>query len=188
MGAPCRILICGYAMSAPIIKRIWDSVLHPGETDNLQSQAIRQTLSGGAATIVDLLVLQLGLALSIPVLLAALMSNSLASFVNFVIIRHYVYGQTERQKKSVWTQAVLYVPAVLVSMGLIQLSLLILSVWLGFHPMLVRIFVCIPVVFCWTLISGKFLIFDKRAAGEETSGPRSRPETGTEPPEAGREP
>jgi hypothetical protein len=60
----------------------------------------------------------------------------------------------------------LYVPTVLVSVALTQLILAIFSLWLGFGPMPVKM-AAVPVVYVWTVFSGKCLVFDKRPSAKK---------------------
>ncbi|MDR2442393.1 MAG: GtrA family protein [Deltaproteobacteria bacterium] len=143
------------------LRLIVDSIFRPSASDSLKSQAIRQVVSGAAATAADLIVFKIGLILSIPVPCTALISGFSGAVINFLITRHYVFGHIDKQKKGVWTQFAMYIPAVLVSMGLTQLILLVFHLWLNFDPMLVRI-AAIPVVYVWTVLCGKYIIFNRR--------------------------
>jgi putative flippase GtrA len=141
-------------------KDIFRSLWHPAQSDPLKAQAIRQVASGFAATIVDLLFFKIGLIFGVNVLIAAFFSASLATVVNFLITRYYVFGHVSEQKIRALAQFALYIPAVLVSMGLTQLILLVFNIWIGFDPMLVKI-AAIPVVYIWTVICGKYIIFKR---------------------------
>jgi putative flippase GtrA len=144
----------------PSIRDVLDSLLRPSQSAGLQAQATRQALSGSVATGVDLLTFKLGLAVDLTPALAATFSSAAGASVNFLITRHYVYGGVDQAKKA-WTQFLLYVPAVLISLGLVQLMLAVFHLWLGFPPMPVKI-ASVPVVFVWTVLSGKYLIFNRR--------------------------
>jgi putative flippase GtrA len=130
-------------------------------TDDIRGQTFRQIISGSMATAADLLVFKLCLVLGVHVLWAPVVASTVGMLVNFVVTRHFVYGETERQKKSAWLQFALYAPSAAVSIALTQLILLVFSVILSFDPMVVKI-VSVPLVFVWTLLSGKYLIFTKK--------------------------
>ncbi|MDR1309370.1 MAG: GtrA family protein [Deltaproteobacteria bacterium] len=140
------------------------SLLRPDRSDNLRGQATRQIVSGLLATLADLAVFKLGLVLGLKVLVSALVSAAVATVVNFMFTRHFVFGQVERQRKGPWTQFALYVPTVLVSVALTQLILSVFSLWLGLDPMLVKV-AAVPVVYVWTVFSGKYFVFDKEPLG-----------------------
>jgi putative flippase GtrA len=144
------------------VKQITESLRHPADNNTLKAQVIRQMASGAIATLTDIISFKLGLLIGLHILLSSLLGLSMGAVVNFIITRHYVYGQIERQKKKASTQFLLYIPTVLVTICITQLIMLILCVKLGFDPMLVKVFVAVPLVFLWTLLSGKYLIFNKR--------------------------
>jgi putative flippase GtrA len=143
------------------VRSILSDLFNPNKSDNIQGQAVRQVVSGAVSTLADLICFKLFLVLGLPVLLAALCSVVLAGTINFCITRRYVFGQVERQNKSLRIQFLFYIPTVLVSAGLTQLILVVFNVWLGFGPMLVRIS-AVPVVYVWTVLSGKYIVFTKK--------------------------
>lgn len=145
-----------------LLKRITKSLSRPAECQTLKDQAIRQAASGAAATLADISAFKLCLVIGLHVLIAALISMTLALLVNFAISRRYVFGEVELQKKRAMVQLALYVPAALAAIGLTQLVLYVFNMRLGMDPMLVKIFVAVPLVFLWTLLCGKYLLFDKR--------------------------
>jgi putative flippase GtrA len=149
-----------------LIKRAAASLLHRDREDSLEGQAVRQAASGAAATLIDIGLFKLALGLSAHALPAALISTSAGGAVNFVLSRHYVFGRIERQRRPLAAQILLYVPAVLVAVALNQLILAILCLWLGLPPMPVKILAATPLVFLWTLFSGRCLIFARRPASE----------------------
>ncbi|MDR1486798.1 MAG: GtrA family protein [Deltaproteobacteria bacterium] len=141
------------------VKLIWDSVFHPSQTDCLQSQVIRQAISGFTATVVDLSIFKGLLTLGVWVLLAAFFSSTISIIVNFNITRFYVYGHLSEQKtKTPIVQFVYYILTVSVSLGMVLVILQIFSVRMGYDPLLVKI-CAIPVVFIWTVVSGRYIVF-----------------------------
>lgn len=159
-------------MTPSFPSRLLESLLHPRRNGALKDQAVRQMASGAVATLADLCVYKMLLMASAHVLLAALIAVFSGAAVNFTITRYYVYGEVGRQSLPAKIQMLLYAPAVAVAIGITQLILYLLSVRRGLDPMLVRIFVCVPVVYFWTLLSGKYLIFNKRRDPDGERGDR----------------
>lgn len=118
-------------------------------------------VSGGVATLTDLILFKLFLLLAVSVLPAAVISGTAGTVLNFFGTRYYVYGETDKQKIKPWTQFALYIPAALISLGIIQVILLIFHLWLGFDPLLVKV-AGVPIVFAWTVFNGKYIIFNKK--------------------------
>lgn len=125
----------------------------------MAAQAVRQTLSGAITTSLDLLVFQIGLCAGVPVLVSALLSFCVAVITNFCITRYYVFGDVKRQRKSFRTQFFIYLPLCLVSLALTQVILIIFNLHLGWPPLLVKI-MAVPVVLLWTVIAGRFIVFN----------------------------
>jgi putative flippase GtrA len=143
-----------------LIRRLAASIFRPSQNQRFGSQFVRQILSGALATSVDLLVFHIGLAWSLSAQAAALISVFSGAVVNFLITRYYVFGHIQEQKKDILTQITFYIPAVLVSLGLTQLIIYVFHNQLGWNPMLVRAG-AVPVVYLWTVLCGKFIIFNK---------------------------
>lgn len=117
-------------------------------------------LSGTVATGIDLAVFQLSLWAGWAIPKAATISFCFAVVVNFILSRLYVYGNVDKQKHLARTQFIFFVLAAFVSLGLTQLMLLILAIHLGLLPILAKI-LAVPVVFIWTLLAGRYLVFSK---------------------------
>jgi putative flippase GtrA len=150
-------------MRFPTPSFIFFSVFRPSENRSVESQAIRQALSGCLITLLDLLVFQSFIWLGLHPMAAAVVSFIIVVITYFLVTRYYVFGEVRDQKKSVLFQFLVYLSSALLSLGVIQLFLLVFFVWLGFDPLLVRI-AAIPFVFALTFFAGKFLIFQKKAA------------------------
>jgi putative flippase GtrA len=132
-----------------------------GENPSIVAQSVRQALSGSLATLVDLSSFQAALWIDINIFLAAFFSFCLALLTNFFVSRNYVYGNVTDYKYSRTKQFFLYIFAAFLSLGIIQIFLLIFAVYLMTPPLLAKI-LALPPVFIFTLLSGRFLIFRTR--------------------------
>jgi putative flippase GtrA len=138
-----------------------NSLIYPKKDNSLKAQAVRQLFSGGIATLVDILIFKLCVVSGIYPMIAAVISFCLALLTNFTLSRYYVFGEVDRQKKKPAYQLLIYIPVSFVALGIFQMFLLVFYVYLGMDPVLVKI-ISVPVVFIWTIISSRYIIFDKK--------------------------
>lgn len=148
-------------MGTPLISFILDALINPRNDGSLKAQAVRQTLSGAVATSLDLITFKLCLIFGIHPMIAAVISFCVSVSSNFIITRYYVFGEVRRQKKKSTLQLVIFVAASLVSLGILQLFLLIFHFHFGLDAFFVRI-ITVPVVYIWTILATRYIIFDKR--------------------------
>jgi putative flippase GtrA len=107
------------------------------------------------------------------------MACAVASFaagtsVNFSLTRHYTVGEPEKQDRGVLAQYAAYLAMGLVSLAAVQAMLGVFHLVMGFDPFLVKL-ASVPVVFVWTVLASRFLVFTKR---------RPAPSPGQAPPAA----
>jgi putative flippase GtrA len=140
---------------------IQESLCFPGRNRSIAAQSVRQALSGGLATLVDLSSFQLILWLGVNIFLSASFSFLLALFTNFFISRNYVFASTGKHEHTCLKQFIVYVFSAIITLGIIQLFLLVFAVYLTFPPILAKI-LALPPVFVFTLFFGRFLIFRTR--------------------------
>jgi SAM-dependent methyltransferase/putative flippase GtrA len=143
---------------------VFRSLARPGEDRSIEAQAVRQALAGLFATAADLGTFRLGLALLLHPMACATASFAVGTTVNFFLTRHYVIGEPARQKRSLPVQYLTYVATGLVSLAIVQILLLVFHLLLGFQPFHVKL-ASVPVVFVWTVLSSRFLVFVKRPPG-----------------------
>lgn len=142
------------------IRFVVDRIYSQTENISICLQVLRQILSGALATLTDVIMFQVSLWLGVQVMVAAVISWVFALVVNFCVTRYYVFGQIEKQKFNWLFQFLMYIPAALVSLGIIQVMLFVFVIKIGYHPLLVKI-LSIPVVFVWTVCSSRYLVFKK---------------------------
>jgi SAM-dependent methyltransferase/putative flippase GtrA len=147
------------------------AITRPSEDRSIEAQASRQGVAGLGATIADVGAFRSFLALGVHPMACAAASFAVGTTVNFFLTRHYVFGDTRRQRRSLPAQYAAYVGAGLVSLAIVQLLLLVFHFRLGFDPFRVKL-ASVPVVFVWTVLSSRFIIFVKRnaAAGDPAGG------------------
>jgi SAM-dependent methyltransferase len=90
----------------------------------------------------------------------AVLSYAAGLTTNFFLARHYVIGEPDRQLRSLPAQFAAYAATGLVSLAVVQILLLVFNVILEFDPFLVKI-ASVPVVFAWTVLSSRHLVFTK---------------------------
>jgi putative flippase GtrA len=148
-------------MKLPIPSCILQALIHPSRDNSLKAQVARQFLAGFLTTALDVLTFNLCVVSGLHPMIAAVVSFSLAVLTNFTLTRYYVFGEVRRQKKKTVVQLIIYVLVCFVSLGIVQVFLLFFHFRLGLDPVLVKI-ISVPVVFIWTVLSGRFIIFDKK--------------------------
>jgi putative flippase GtrA len=148
-------------MRIPTLYFIYESLFHPHKNETIEAQFIRQILSGTATTLVDLISFYLSIKLGIHPMLAAILSFILAVSTNFTIGKFYVIGGVTKQKKKTLSQFILYTIYALISLGIVQFFLLLFHIFMNFDPLYVKI-ASVPIVFVWTLIVTRYLVFDKK--------------------------
>jgi putative flippase GtrA len=144
----------------PLVGFILNSLTHPGQDNSLKAQAVRQVLSGTTATLMDLVSFKIALILGVHPMIAAVISFCFGTATNFTITRYYVFAEVERQRKRTSAQFVIYLLTCFVSLGIVQAFILVFHFQLGLDPLLAKV-LAIPVMFVWTVLSGRFLVFDK---------------------------
>jgi putative flippase GtrA len=132
----------------------------PSKDNSLKAQAFRLVLAGGAATLVDLSVFKLCVVMGLHPMLAAVVSFCLAFLTNYFLTRHFVFGEVAKQRKKTSAQVFIYFLTCLVSLGIAQAFILLFHFRLGFDPFWAKV-LSVPVVFVWSVISGRFIVFDK---------------------------
>ncbi|MDR1080041.1 MAG: GtrA family protein [Deltaproteobacteria bacterium] len=156
------------------------AVFRPSEDRSIEAQAVRQVLAGLVATLADLSVFRGCLALGLHPMVCAVASFVVGTTVNFYLTRHYTIGEPEKQNRSVGLQYVAYMGTGIVSLAIVQAMLGGFHLVMGFDPFHVKI-ASVPVVFVWTVLSSRFLVFTKRkpapappeaCGGEDTSEER----------------
>jgi putative flippase GtrA len=147
-------------MIYPLACFIFESIFHPGKDKSLKAQAVRQILAGAATTVVDILIFKLCISAGVHPLVAAVISFCGALLTSFTLTRWYVFGDVREQKKKTAVQLVIYTLVSLVSLGIAQIFLLVLHFHFMLDPVLVKI-MSVPVVFVWTIVSGRFIVFNK---------------------------
>jgi putative flippase GtrA len=147
-------------LNSTYLKYVLNSIIHPRYDNSIKAQAIRQFLSGCVATLCDFFIFWFYITIELDPLLAAICSASASLVVNFFITRYYVIGEIHKQTKTVGAQFLVYVGTALVSLAIFQILLLVFHYWLDFDPLYVKI-ASIPVVYIWTLLSSRFIVFNK---------------------------
>jgi putative flippase GtrA len=147
-------------MKIPTPYFIFESVFFPRRYDSLESQVIRQALSGATATSLDLLSFYIAITLGVHPMVAAVISIVVGLSTNFTITKFYVIGEVKIQKKKTWFQFFIYVLCAMVSLLIVQIFLLIFNVILGFYAFYVKL-VTVPVVFIWTVFISRYVVFNK---------------------------
>jgi ubiquinone/menaquinone biosynthesis C-methylase UbiE/putative flippase GtrA len=137
------------------------AVFRPSEDRSIEGQAVRQLLAGLAATLADLSIFRLSLALGLHPMWCAVSSFAASVTVNFFLTRVYAIGEPERQDRGIAVQYAAYVATGLVSLAIVQLMLGVFHLRMGFKPFNVKL-ASVPVVFVWTVLSSRFLVFTKR--------------------------
>jgi putative flippase GtrA len=140
---------------------VQESLCLPARNCSVAAQSVRQALSGSLATLVDLSSFQLILWLGVNIFLSAFFSFILALLTNFFIGRNYVFASTGKHEHTCFKQFIVYSFSAIITLGVIQLFLLVFTVYLMFPPILAKI-LALPPVFVFTLLSGRFLVFRTR--------------------------
>ncbi len=147
--------------NSPIVA-IFSSALRPGKNQSAFALTVRQAIAGAITTVVDLGSFQCAIWLGISMYLSAAISMVLAFVVNFSITRWYVFGEIAKQKQPLWRQLGMYAIVAAVGIGIIQLSLWLLTDMMkALSPILAKT-CAIPIVFMWTLFANKRLVFYAR--------------------------
>jgi putative flippase GtrA len=148
-------------MIISLVSFILDALVHPKNDSSLKAQAVRQILAGAFTTVLDLLSFKLCLIFGIHPMVAAVISFCVGVLSNFILTRVYVIGDVAKQKKKPQFQLAIYVAACLVSLGIVQVFLLIFHFHFKLDPFVVKI-MAVPVVFIWTVLASRYIVFDKK--------------------------
>ena len=132
--------------------------LKPSKHPSLKAQTMRQLVSGAIATIVDLGCFQLLVYFTINPYLANLMSLYVGTFVNFVLIRCYVFADFRRA--FLITDFCLYCANAVVVLVIQEACIGVFYGFINLSPLWAKIF-SVPIVFIWSIISARFIFIGK---------------------------
>jgi putative flippase GtrA len=96
-------------------------------------------------------------------MVCAAASFAVGTTVNFFLTRHYTIGEPEKQDRGITVQYLAYVCTGFVSLAIVQAMLWGFHLVMGFDPFHVKL-ASVPVVFVWTVLSSRFLVFTKKRA------------------------
>ena len=159
----------GHDVKESLAGTVFKSVMLQGDVDGLASVSVRQLLASGAVTVLDMAVYYGLIRLAgLGILLSAAVSFCLALALNYVLASVYVFRH--RSGGNAWRpdRFALYAFFALVSLGLNQAIIWLVSVRFLFHPLLGKS-IAVGLLFFWNQWVSRRIIFNGKMA-EKTSG------------------
>ena len=144
--------------------RILEPLLLKGDVDSVASVSVRQLVGSGMTTVVDVALFYLLIRFQlVGILTAAALSFCCALVLNYAIASSYVFRH--RTGGKIWRidRFVLYALSALISLGINQAIIWLLSVRFSFHPLIGK-FAAVAILFFWNQWISRRILFNGKMA------------------------